>query len=249
MSTVYVFVLGRAGCGKSAATRYMTAHLPQEWEIERITDYKLLHDKFRNGDSRFRATRLDGFDVIEFSVLDEVLDEVQAQARALEQRSSTKNTLVTIEFARDDYKQSLQQFNNEFLKKSQFLFIDAELETCIERVHQRINQKPARFDNLNASDDLLNNHFVSDTILRSYYHSSQHNLLYMSNQFHKDFSIDPYRIHLIENNGDLKEFTDQVDSSLKEIILATAGQSILVGATPAPGQVLLKAETLFQHTR
>jgi len=226
-------MLGRAGCGKSAATRHMAAHLPQGWKVERITDYKFLQKKFHNGDPRFRSTRLGGFDVIDFSVLDEVLYEVQAQATTFEYRYSTKNTLVTIEFARDDYRQALHLFDRGFLKSAYFLFIDAELETCIQRVHQRITQKPVPLANLNVSDDLLNNHFVSDEILRGYYSSSQYNLFYMKNQCHKDFSIEPHRIKIIENNGDQKEFTDQVDGFLEEIIREPAGveQHILIGAT------------------
>lgn len=211
---VYVFVLGRAGCGKSAATRHMTAHLPHGWDIVRITDYKLLHDMFCNGDPRFHASKLGGFDVINFSVLDEVLGKVQEQAKAFSKTSLAKNTLVTIEFARDDYYDTLQLFDGDFLRNAHFLFIDAELEICIQRVRQRQEPIPCVND---VPDDLLNNHFVSDTILRSYYNSSQYNRDYMSDHFCNDYSIDPHRIQFIDNNGDLKQFTDKVDSFLEQI--------------------------------
>ncbi len=212
---VYVFVLGRAGCGKSAATRHMAAHLSQKWEIKSLTDYKLLHDLFRNGDPRFRASRLGGFDVIDFSALDEVLDKVEEQAKAFSKTPLTKNTLVTIEFARDDYHQALHRFDQDFLGNAYFLFIDAELEICIQRVHQR--QEPIPYDTVDVPDDLLNNHFVSDTILRSYYNSSQYNRDYMSKHFCNDFSIDPQHIQFIDNNGEQKEFTDKIDRFLEKV--------------------------------
>jgi thymidylate kinase len=204
MST-FVFALGRPGSGKSLAVRYMIECMHnQRWETQRIKDYEILYHMFQSGDTRFAPAAHDGFDVVDFRVLDEVLFSVQTQATVLEDKFFRKEALITIEFARDNYHHAFQQFNQDFLKRSYFLFVDAELKTCIERIHERI-RNPTRLDN----------HFVSDNILKEYY--SKDNLPYMRDKFAIDFGIDPQRVRTIENNGSQAQFIDEVDSFLQEI--------------------------------
>src|SRR5689334_10583421 len=114
MGVFIVFVLGRPGCGKSTATHQMIDQVhKQQWITHHIKDYDLLYEMFRSGDPRFRPTAAyDGFNVLDFSVLDEVLSKVQK--KALEKASSSGNILVTIEFARKDYQQALQFFDHSF---------------------------------------------------------------------------------------------------------------------------------------
>jgi adenylate kinase family enzyme len=201
--TVVLFVLGRPGCGKSTATRYMVNKMRERlWQADRIKDYEILYEMFEQKDPRFRATNHGGFDVVEFSVLDEALCKVQSKAMA--SLSAPENTFITIEFARSDYKQALKQFNLDFLKSSYFLCVDASLEICVQRIHERI-KNPARFDN----------HFVSDEIVRGYY--GNNGLSYMRDDFSHEFGINPQHVKTIENNGALDEFIGEVDSFLLEI--------------------------------
>jgi len=201
---VPVFAIGRPGCGKSTASRYMIECMRnQGWKTERIKDYDFLYEMFRSGDPRFRRAAYDGFDVCDFSVLDEVLCSVQD--KTLENIASTGNTFVTIEFARDDYAQALKLFDEDLLNQAHFLFVDARLEICIQRIHERV-KNPVKPDN----------HFVSDEIVKGYY--SKENLSYMQSQFSKDFRIDPSHMKIITNNDSQEEFIGKVKGFLDEMI-------------------------------
>lgn len=212
----FVFLLGRAGCGKSAATRHMAKYMSSQygWDTQRLTDYEILHAMFRddmsrNNHSRFRPIACGGFDVIDFSVLPEALSQLQTRAESF---SSKENLLVTIEFARNNYQDTWNVFSHAFLQKSYFLFIDARLDICIKRVRERVNREPGNLDN----------HFVSDEILTGYYgRNAENNLIYMSEQFHKDFALPPSRVKIIANNGSQEtEFAEKINDFLVEIIEA-----------------------------
>ena len=115
---------------------------------------------FEQGDTRFEAADWDGFDVTDFSVLDEALEKLEKKVDALESPSPRLDEIVLIEFARNDYYKALNNFTARFLRNAYFLFIDAELEeACIKRIHIRRMSQASNEDR----------HSVSDTIMRSYY--------------------------------------------------------------------------------
>src|SRR5205823_3497452 len=139
--SVKLFILGRPGSGKSTAFRHIIKHLEmqhQGWTAIRFNDYEILQDIFRyetlfENDSKkrkFRATGHGGFDVLKFSVLDTALKELEKQV--CHWYYSTKEELMIIEFARDDYSKALEQFSPTFLKDAYFLVVDADVETCIQ---------------------------------------------------------------------------------------------------------------------
>jgi thymidylate kinase len=208
---VYIFVLGRAGSGKSAATRYMAEHMQQQgWTPNRITDYDILYNMFREEQDkhrRFRPAAHGGFDVIDFSVLNEALSIVQRRAK--EKLAESDRTFVTIEFARNDYKQAWPTFDLAFLQGAYFLFIDASHEICKTRIHRRVQEDPTNLDN----------HFVSDDILNQYYDSNKlGNRTYMSKDFPIDFSIDPTHVKVIDNNQDESDFLSAIHSFLEAVL-------------------------------
>jgi adenylate kinase family enzyme len=208
-----LFALGRPGSGKSWASRHILERV-RDVEWTRIKDYVILYDWFLadKAQKRFCPSAYKGFDVVDFSVLDEALVEVQGQVLKL-RSSTTENELVIIEFARDDYSKALQQFDAGLLKNAYFLFVEAEVKTCIQRIHERVKE---------PGDD---NHFVSDEILKRYY--SKDNVHYMMHGIQKEFGIEHQRVKVIHNNDSIAQFMLEVDQFIEGIlpgIFATAGK-------------------------
>src|SRR5437868_3051345 len=160
-----VFILGRPGSGKSTAFRHIKKYIEEQyldWSSIRFNDYDILREMFLFEKlfqtdmklRKFRATEHGGFDVLDFSVLDTALRELERKVR--HRYSPKRDELIVIEFARDNYGKALQQFSSAFLKDAYFLFIETNMETCVQRVHDRV-----------AHPMTIDDHFVSDDILTS----------------------------------------------------------------------------------
>jgi adenylate kinase family enzyme len=199
---VKVFLIGRPGSGKSTAAHHITkqAHR-QECPTTHIYDYKILYNWFmaemnnpRNKHKNFLPRGYGGFDVINFSVLRKALEEVERRARMY---MSFKRRLILIEFARDDYSEVLRTFSYDFLQDAYFLFLDADIETCIERVRERSLHPTTEYD-----------HFVSTEIITSYY--DKDNKPYMLSQFAQEYHLDNERVAVIDNTGSRNDFLQQI---------------------------------------
>jgi hypothetical protein len=208
---VKIFVLGRPGSSKSHALRIITEHIKQQhnnWSVHIISDYKILWQMFildstdNNKQKKFRPTEHGGFEVIDFSALDEASQEVERIARTM--FVSNDNAMIFIEFARDDYKVALGQFTREFLRDAYFLLVEADVETCIRRIHDRIVQPTS-----------MDDHFVSDKIMRNYYSLS--NKEFMLVGLKQDYGIEK-EFDIVENVGSLDDFTDGIHRFINLIL-------------------------------
>jgi shikimate kinase len=201
--SITVFVLGRPGSGKSTAAHYLNKLLRlQDWSTSHFNDYDILLEMFRADTERkrFRATAHNGFDAIDLNVLDEALVE-------LEKRVQTRiphTDLVTIEFARDDYRRALRQFSSPFLQDSYFLFLDADIETCLRRVHERVARSRSTDDHPSFSDEIFRRYYARD------------NKGYMSYALQTDFSL-KQPVTLIENSGSLEQFLLNIEHFAQEL--------------------------------
>lgn len=206
---IKVFILGRPGSGKSTAFRHIVKYLEQQdqlWSAIRFNDYEILQEMFRfeelfrhdAANRQFRATKHAGFDVLDFSVLDIALKELEKQVQRV---YSMKDGLIIIEFARDNYDKALSLFRPNFLQNSYFLFIDADMETCMQRVHDRVAHPKTEDDT-----------FVSEDILRSYYHkqSIPSNL--------KSYGIDSSGVKVVNSRGSEYSFAKKVNQFVDDII-------------------------------
>lgn len=165
-----VFLLGRPGSGKSSVAQLIDMFAKDKGRFtHHIFDYKLLQELFLQEEAediapekrKFRPKgpkECYGFDVIDFSVLDTVLEMMAEQVRKEKQASSGRNKLFLIEFARDDYSHALQKFGPDLLEDAHLVYLHADVDTCIDRVRQRVDYQPDSY-----------NHFVSDNIMRGYY--------------------------------------------------------------------------------
>jgi thymidylate kinase len=193
---VTIFVLGRPGSGKSTAAQLLNHSFAQQgWSTSHINDYGILQRMFLEDTDhiRFRPTENNGFDAIDLSVLDIALREVEWQAHARQQTTQ----FLTIEFARDDYCQSLQQFSPDFVRNAYILFLDADLETCLQRVHKRVANPISRDDHPSYSDDIFCHYYRSD------------NRFYMEHGLHQDYQLTK-SLKIISNTGSLEVYRRQV---------------------------------------
>ncbi len=187
--TIKVFVLGRPGSGKSTAARVLNRFFQDRGCTTRhINDYDILKQMFLadHDHQRFLPTPHNGFDAIDLSVFAVALYEVE---RLVNFYSPTTD-LITIEFARDDYHEAFQCFTPQFLHDAYVLFMDADLETCLHRVHERTANPQSADDHPSYSDERFRYHYHKD-------HRS-----YMLNEARYDFNFCKL-IKVVENTDSL----------------------------------------------
>ncbi|GCE10149.1 AAA family ATPase [Tengunoibacter tsumagoiensis] len=201
---IKVFVLGRPGSGKSTVARHLRHFFAlHQYTTRHINDYTILQRMFREDvdHKRFLPTANNGFDAIDFTVLDQALHEVECEA----QQWSKRCNLLTLEFARDNYRHAFRQFTPAFLRNAYVLFMDADLELCLQRVNQRVACSK------NADDHPS----FSSTIFRNYY--GQDNRAYITGALHTEFHLTNL-VQLINNTGPLEDCMAQVERFAQAIL-------------------------------
>lgn len=209
--SVNLFILGRPGCGKSHAARYVKKYLKMYFEkyilVRRgwsfsLNDYMFLKQLFvfdqhscEEAQRRFRATDYDGFEVLDPRVFEEALHTIRKKAIVSWRQSDYD--LVIIEFARANYSQALQIFREKFLQGAYFLFIDADINACFERIQIRVKHPQ-------TPDDT----FVSEHALTFLY--SEDNRLYMSVGLSADFGLQQWQVRCIDNMTSIEDFEVQL---------------------------------------
>ena len=197
---VKLFILGRPGSGKSSAARIIaTIAQCRGWITFHINDYDILKEMAQadSAQKNFRYTEPRGFAVRNFSVLDVALRELEKRAQHL---SLEQDTLIIIEFARDDYSKALKWFSPGFLQDAYFLFMHLDLDTCVQRIQKRITYTY-------TDPPISDNHYVSEEIVRGYYQKD--NRQYIQDGFKTDYGIMKL-IRIIDNSGSLLELLDKV---------------------------------------
>lgn len=214
-----VFVLGRPGSGKTTAVRHMhELYSRMGGKSKRIKDYEILYEMFlidqKKRLGRFQKSEYSGFDVLDMKVVDEALETLEISVKKIlgdEENCANKpasDELITIEFARDDYQQALKNFDKTFLQDAYFFFVEADLETCMRRIHQRITFP---MDGERPVDDC---HYVSDYIMQTYYHKDCEE--YVLGRLASDFDLDPEKIIMCRNEGSLGALLQRVDRFMKQ---------------------------------
>jgi thymidylate kinase len=208
---VKVFVLGRSGSGKTTVVHHIL-NLAKKVGIStlRVRDYNILYAMFmreresENTSTKFRPTEFGGFDILDYSVFDTALEVLENQVVEEANNTLTTSKLVTIEFARNNYQHALSRFNPIFFENSYFFFIDADMSTCIERIHKRM-----------INPLLPEYHFLSDYIMKAYFNKVDWS--YMSQSFQKEYGIDRERIMPYRNTGTLEDLHEQTRSFAERI--------------------------------
>ena len=157
-----LFVLGLPGSGKSTAARSIEQFaFHHDWVPTRFNDYDILYEMFKADPEgrQFSATQHGGFDVHDHTAFDDALKELEKRVRNAEKAATReKNEVIILEFARNDYSRALELFSPEFLENASFLFIDADIPTCKQRIRKRVDHPVYKDD-----------HYVSEYIFEAYY--------------------------------------------------------------------------------
>jgi deoxyadenosine/deoxycytidine kinase len=149
---VVLFLLGRPGSGKSTIADVLKKHSRQR-EVVFCDDYTFLHAMYETEQqsgrgatnrAQFRRAQkngLSGFEILDFSVLEFVLSQVNAR---ICQHLYKPNTIIPVEFSRNEYKnrQVWRHFSPEVLMSAHYIFCDATLDTCTKRVGERAQYIP-----------------------------------------------------------------------------------------------------------
>jgi len=194
-----VFILGRPGSGKSSVAHLVEMSARDNGcSTHYINDYGLLQKMFLqekdqcipSKERKFQPIgpeECNGFNVIGFSVLVKVLEKMREEVEEVESESSEEdNILCLIEFARDSYHDALQLFGSNLLQDAHLIYLDVELESCIERNHRR------------------SDHFVSDQIMRTYYRNDDWSRVMYNLQHNCDKCV-------IRNSGTLQDLKQEVE--------------------------------------
>jgi thymidylate kinase len=154
-----VYVLGYSGSGKTTAVRcieMLTRDMGEAWSTSRFNDYQIMYDWFINDSEQqwFRPTEYKGFDILIPEVYDKVMEEL---IRKICEYKPSERELMMIDFARCDYSSSLALLGRELLQHAYFLFLNAELETCVQRIQRRV-----------LNPQTIDDHFVPESVFECF---------------------------------------------------------------------------------
>jgi len=156
----FVFLLGRPGSGKSAVYRMLGQRLREEGlasDITRIDDFPVLKELLdRDTEFKRHYRKEGGFVVTDFTILDDVLGEINSKIKELEQ----SGRVTFVEFARARYANALKNFDREVLDHSLILYIYCPFDVCVERNVRRFRE--------NRGKD-IDEHIVPTDIMEHYY--------------------------------------------------------------------------------
>ena len=208
-----ILILGSPGSGKStAALRVLEIAGGYKLYAIRLDDYEELREIFKHDSEhqRFRPADFNSFEITDVTVLNEALADVKGKTLELIKLMYPRNGLIIMEFARDDYTQAFEVLGASFLQDAYFICLNANINICRKRIHKRMSQPD------------VDNHFVTDNILNTYYQGDirQHlSVLFMS------YGIDEQKVHFVENSrGSLARFERKIDEIVRSIVAAILNQ-------------------------
>jgi adenylate kinase family enzyme len=210
-----LFILGRPGSGKSTAVQHISNVLRgREWGIDNINDYPILLEMAWSGSSKVRLMANGGFDVDVDSAYNEALQIVKQQVEKIDREDqSLSDRLVTIEFSRDEYQTALKQFGSDFLKDAYLLFIHADIDTCRNRIYNRIRYPKESDDHPSVPEEIYETRFTNDNI-------DHMELLKQNGTFRN--------VEIISNMESLLTFYGNLDKFVREVLEAEE-KSIVAG--------------------
>lgn len=235
MSIHKLFILGRPGSGKSSVAQIITRELQSDgWFVKHLFDYPLLQKRFQAEsensvpelERRFRPDgpkSLQGFDVIDLSVLDEVIRDLVIEVRTFSQSASPhEKTLLIIEFARKSYRDALSLFGDVLLQDAHILYIDSPLNVCMERIHHRLVSR-SQFDHF-VPDDAMKNHYSYDDWL----HWCKYYLIELARSSTRVY---PYQI---KNTLSYQHLESETMNFMETVLLRETDPLSIVVKSPSP---------------
>ena len=207
----FIFLLGRPGCGKSVIYEMLTERLKKRRvarDFIRIDDFPILKELF-DKDVHFKRHRrkAGGFEVTDWSIVDEVLKIVNERIKKLEK----ENRIIFVEFARNNYLQALSNFTPEVLSKSLILYIFAPYQVCYQRNIKRFQEK--------EGED-LDSHIVPPDLMESYYKQDDFEELLLESEKRLREAFPVSLMVINSSKTGKKNLEPEVERAVKEIIKA-----------------------------
>jgi len=207
---MYVFLLGRPGCGKSAIYRMVIEKLKVKGvgkEYPRVDDFPKLWAIFQNDEKtgqwqRCKKTSDGGYKVTDDSVWDEILRQVNDDLLKFNPSEGTRSEVTFVEFSRSDYLGALKNFSKSVLNNSVIVYIDCSFDVCWARNVERHKNALAA-----GTDD----HLVSrEEMEKTYLYDDRDKLT----------QLKQYKIIVIKNEQNGYEHLKEPVEKLVEIILS-----------------------------
>lgn len=137
-----------------------------------------------------------------------------------------RDTLIIIEFSRNDYCRALEFFKSINLSQNTFfLFADANISACKQRIKSRV-EKPQ------TSDD----YYVSEYIFEAYYQRDRREYLRSTaNYLKQQFDVPPEHIHVVKNSQSqsLISFQRKVKSAILPFLYEAEDIRLAETSTPS----------------
>ena len=169
----YVFLLGRPGSGKSAIYRALEQRIREEGlasEVMRIDDFPVLKELLdRDVEFKRHYRKEGGFVVTDFTLLDDVLKEMNSKLKKLRKPSR----VIFVEFARDKYANALKNFDRDVLGRALLLYIYCPFDVCVARNVRRFKEAKCK-----SVDD----HIAPSDIMKKYYRHDDYEELFLKSE-------------------------------------------------------------------
>ncbi len=169
----FVFLLGRPGSGKSAIHRLLSEQLRAEGlaeEVMRIDDFPVLQELLdRDTEFKRHYRKEGGFVVTDFTILDDVLNEINHKLHELER----PGRIIFVEFARDRYAKAMNNFDRGVLEGALLLYIYCPYDVCVERNTRRFKE---------ARGKSVDDHIAPSDIMERYYKHDDYEALYLKSE-------------------------------------------------------------------
>jgi adenylate kinase family enzyme len=137
----YVFLLGRPGCGKSALYHELEKQIlasSRAQTIERVDDFRKVWARMdgddlleQEGKERIYTQRSTegAYLITDENFFDDILKEVSADVLEID----TPDHLIFLEFARPNYVEAIQNFDERILDRCLAIYMDVSFDTCWAR--------------------------------------------------------------------------------------------------------------------
>ena len=130
----FIFLIGKPGSGKTISAEILRSffdrHTPDTPVVD-IDDFCRLEAAIKRDEQFLRHRRANdgGFEILDQSIYDEVLQEIDDVIT----RQYMHGHLILIQFARMFYKRAFQMFCSDIMNRSLIIYLDCNLETCWQR--------------------------------------------------------------------------------------------------------------------
>lgn len=139
-------------------------------DVTRIDDFPVLREMLdRDVGFKKHYRKEGGFVVTDFTILDEVLKEINRKLKEPEQ----PGRVTFVEFARARYADALKNFDRKVLNRSLILYIYCPFDVCVERNVRRFRE---------ARGKDIDEHIVPTDIMERYYKYDDYEELYLKSE-------------------------------------------------------------------